>query len=99
MALGFSRLVCIEVLYVSIPSARYTDKADGHSAGREIIRCVPGNAQRSVAKKGDGDAAIPMSCSLPRVELHDQRFLDVGTELVAIGRLLEGALELRSVDR
>jgi hypothetical protein len=27
--LGFSRLVCMEVLFLSIPSARYTDKADG----------------------------------------------------------------------
>jgi hypothetical protein len=29
MALGFSRFVCMEVLFLSIPSARYTDKADG----------------------------------------------------------------------
>jgi hypothetical protein len=27
--LGFNRLVCMEVLFLSIPSARYTDKADG----------------------------------------------------------------------
>jgi hypothetical protein len=37
MALGFSRLVCIEVLFVSIPSARYTDKADGQRRLDELF--------------------------------------------------------------
>src|ERR1700748_1022328 len=36
MALGFSRLVCMYFQFLSIPSARYTDKADGPR--REPVR-------------------------------------------------------------
>jgi hypothetical protein len=46
MALGFSRLVCIEVLFVSIPSARYTDKADGQRRA-ESRACFAAGARSS----------------------------------------------------
>src|SRR5258705_12048605 len=49
--------------------------------------------------KGDGRTVTPLSLlALARVQLDDQRFLDVGAVLVAVRRLLEHAFELRSVD-
>jgi hypothetical protein len=47
MALGFSRLVCIEVLFVSIPSARYTDKAEWTSAGWMNIPLPPARREKT----------------------------------------------------
>jgi hypothetical protein len=48
MALGLRRLVCIESVFLSIPSARYTDKADGPCrADRQTLR-----ARRCEALKG-----------------------------------------------
>src|SRR5450432_344810 len=41
---------------------------------------------------------LSLPYSLSRVQLHDERFLDVGAELVAVGRLLEDAFELGRVD-
>src|SRR6185437_15661675 len=124
MALGFSRFVCIEVLFLSIPSARYTDKADGPRRAGDVAAACPARGQRPEPLEKTPEhaaggievasAALPPEgtakqgrCKtgprdarrvLPRIEFDDQRFLDVGTELVAIGCLLEDALELRGID-
>src|ERR1700761_9210897 len=66
MALGFSRLVCMYVLFLSIPSARYTDKADRPRREAFASAARPGASQR------DGDRIARTTASKAVTNL-DQR--------------------------
>src|SRR5437867_6815186 len=76
-------------MFLSIPSARYTDKADGPAGS--LDGSAPGT--RSVLTEKGGRQAVPRLC-LTRIEFDDQRLVDVRTEFVAVRRLLEGAFHL-----
>src|SRR5690554_3653989 len=81
---------------LSIPSARYTDKAD--------IRQGPLRHRRRGAGRAKKDAAFltvrrPTSLSgLTRIKFDNHRFVDVASDISAIRSLLEGAHELGRVD-
>src|SRR5688572_12550726 len=95
MALGFSRLVCIESSSSQYPRL-VTPIRLADSAGRCTARRVPGTAQREMTR---AQSTAPAAGRSTRIEFDDERFLDVGAELVAVRRLLEHAFELRSVHR
>src|SRR6185369_8728705 len=99
MALGFSRLVCMEVLCSQYPRLVTPIRLMGPPGGDAAAAC-PGNGSGTKRKaRGGGTARHLRRCArLSRVQLDDQRFLDVGAELVAVGSLLEDALELGGVD-
>src|SRR5688572_2149474 len=94
MALGFSRLVCIESSSSQYPRL-VTPIRLADSAGRCTARCVPGTAQRETRAQ----STAPAAGGSTRIEFDDERFLDVGAEFVAVGRLFEHAFELGGIDR
>src|SRR3954468_18896145 len=97
MALGFSRLVCMYVLFLSIPSARYTDKADGPRREAFASAARPGASQRDGGRRRQAPAAADSGSA--RIQFDDHRFFDLGAEFIAIRRLLERAFELGGVHR
>src|SRR5690349_23643908 len=99
MALGFSRLVCMEVLCSQYPRLVTPIRLMGPPGGDAAAACPEMAAARKRKREEAGTARHPRRCGRStRVQLDDQRFLDVGAELVAVGRLLEDAFELGAVD-
>src|SRR5882724_4796666 len=97
MALGLSRFVCMRSFF-QYPRFVTPIRLRDPTARR---------APLSEGKTGTGPRASPrraMPCTWPqqastRIQLNDQRFLDVGAEFVAVRRLLEQAFELGRIHR
>src|SRR6478735_6718295 len=65
------------------------------------IAPLPADGTKGKPVRGDGASRHPAVRRVPalsRVQLNDERFLDVAAELVAVGRLLEDAFELGRID-
>src|SRR4051812_47469764 len=97
MIRGFNRLFCMKGP-LSIPSARYTDKADGTSGNACGEQADKANVTRF---RGAPFPAAPEMAyfSLTRVQFDDQRFVDVGSDLVTLRERTEGAFELLGINR
>src|SRR5690606_37493606 len=94
---GFQKTLRHSISF-SIPSARYTDKADGNwQSQRDSI------AKPTCRKSGSGPAITALRkrssrTKLTRVQLNSQRFVDVLTDISAIRSLLEHAGRLGGVN-
>src|SRR5690606_18465460 len=95
----------------SIPSARYTDKADGNKKKarqecRSILTAKP--APRKCGKRAAAGLAIGCAAQagaprgrlqrLTRVQFDDHRFVDGASDISAVGNRLEGTRHLVAVD-
>src|SRR6218665_1638246 len=96
MDLGLSRFVCMRSFF---QYPRFVTPIR--------LRDQPGEAGRPSPDEGTPTGPLTLTSRAPsatakrltRVQLNDQRFVDLSTELIAVRRLLEHAFQLRGVDR
>src|SRR5450830_634487 len=92
MDLGLSKFVCMRSFFQYprfVTPIRLRDQSElaNRPSPDEGTPTVPAKAPSAAAKR------------LTRVQLNDQRFVDLSAVLITVRRLLEHAFELRSVDR